>query len=84
MYKKMYGKNTDIKPSPHWLSLKCFGGFMEIEEFRENNVKVEFVKMPLLPWNSKFQVISNTEPVKVVKNEKKGLFSKGIKIKKKD
>jgi len=34
--------NFDIKPAPHWKLLEAYGGFLTIEEFRNNFYKIEY------------------------------------------
>ena len=34
--------NFDIKPAPHWKLLEAYGGFLSIEEFRNNFYKIEY------------------------------------------
>lgn len=36
MYYKTYNSNKRIEPSPSWITLKEFGGFMTISEYRKN------------------------------------------------
>ena len=46
------GYESRIKPAPDRLSLKQFGGFMEIEQFREYNKQKRFINVNFPPMNS--------------------------------
>lgn len=39
MYYMTYGEYITIEPAPHWLSLEEYGGYLTIEQFRENSTK---------------------------------------------
>lgn len=43
MYNDFTGKNAHfILPAPHWRTLKCYGGFIDINEFRKTFDKIEY------------------------------------------
>ena len=43
MYNDFTGKNVNfISPAPHWRTLKCYGGFMDINEFRNTFDKIDY------------------------------------------
>lgn len=43
MYNDFTGKNTNfISPAPHWRTLKYYGGFLDINEFRKTFEKIEY------------------------------------------
>lgn len=46
------GCDKQIKPAPDRLSLKQFGGFMEIDQFREYTTQSRFVNVNFPPMNS--------------------------------
>jgi hypothetical protein len=71
MYKKLYNnKYTKISLAPPREVLKIFGGYMSIEEFRENSLKNEktfiLIKPPLISIISKIE--ENISSSKSVKN----------------
>jgi len=38
LYYMTYSKYTDIKASPHWITLEDYGGILTINQFRENSI----------------------------------------------
>jgi hypothetical protein len=71
MYKKLYNnKYTKISLAPPREVLKIFGGYMSIEEFRENSLKNEktfiLIKPPLISIISKIE--ENISSSKSIKN----------------
>lgn len=68
MLKKIYGLNfcIDIEPAPDPRSLKKFGGFYNIEEFRATSgsgIKTTTINPPLLPISIGLTEIESTETV---------------------
>jgi hypothetical protein len=70
MYKKLYNKYSKINLAPPREILKMFGGYMSIEEFRENSLKNEktfvLIKPPLISIISKIE--ENISTNKNIKN----------------
>lgn len=46
------GLDMQVKPAPDRLSLKQFGGFMDIKQFREYNTQTRFINVNFPPMNS--------------------------------
>lgn len=43
IYKKIFNiPKPNINPAPHWRTLKCYGGMLDIEKFRENFDKIDY------------------------------------------
>jgi hypothetical protein len=68
LLKKVYGLNfvIDIKPAPDPRSLKKFGGYYTIDEFRAtggSGIKTSTIKPPLLPMSIGLTEIESTETI---------------------
>ena len=71
LYEKTFDEKKNINPSPHWLTLKEYGGVLSIEEFRENIIMNldEFIylhppiicNMAVIERNEKKNMIINTK-----------------------
>ncbi len=68
---------TDIKEAPDWRVLKEFGGWMNIEDFRKNQQKIEIVQKPFIPFNTTAQIeteyvnFHNINEANIMNNKKK-------------
>lgn len=74
LIKQLHSVETSIsvKPSPHRQCLKMFGGYMTIDEFRNNSYNVECYLMNLIKYNFVYPEITEVTNVKT-KLEKKNL-----------
>jgi hypothetical protein len=66
LIQKLYGITSavNIKPAPPRQCLKMFGGYLSIDEFRNNNLGVESYKMNLLNYNFIYPEVTELNVIK--------------------
>jgi hypothetical protein len=66
LIQQMYGitKAINIKPAPPRQCLKMFGGYLSIDEFRNNNSYVESYKINLLNYNFIYPEVTELTNIK--------------------
>ena len=66
LIQQLYGitKAINIKPSPPRQCLKIFGGYLSIDEFRNNNLGVENYKIQLLNYNFIYPEVTELTNIK--------------------
>ena len=74
MYKKLYIRNfIKINLAPPRETLKMFGGYLSIEEFRESNLYTDSYSMNLVKYNYIYPEITEVTHVKSQKQNKNHL-----------
>lgn len=73
-YNKTYNEKKDIIPSPHWKTLKEFGGILSLEDFRNELVisKSDFTYLhpPLVSYQSEIERTKRNSYYRSSKNKK--------------
>jgi hypothetical protein len=72
LIQQMYGVITaiNVKPAPPRQTLKMFGGYLDIEEFRDNNSAVDQYHMNLINFRYIYPEITEVSNVKIKQTQK--------------
>ena len=75
LLQQLYGSAQAIrvKPAPPRQSLKMFGGYLDIDSFRDTNTDISGYHLNLVKFNYVYPEIVEVRNIKLEKNEKKNL-----------